>query len=116
MGDTDNVTYSPFILLTGEAQSLSSLILDDGHMLARNHIFKERTGWVGNGYDWTSIARVVVDERLPDLRDNVNFDPEGAMFVAIGSTEALRRLGEEMKKVFDDESSIRDILGRAELD
>ena len=116
MGDTDNVTYSPFILLTGEAQSLSNLSLHDGDMLARKHIFEERMGWLGNGYDWTSIARVVVDERLPDLRDDVNFDPEGGMFVAIGSTAALRRLGEEMKKVFDDESSIRDILGRAELD
>jgi len=116
MGDTDNVTYSPFILLTGEAQSLSTLILHDGHMLARNHIFVEKTGWLGNGYDWTSVARVVVDERLPDLRDKVNFDPEGGMFVAIGSAEVLRRLGEELKKVFDDESSIRNILGRAELD
>ena len=116
MGDTDNVTYSPFILLTGEAQSLSTLILHDGQMLARNHIFEEKTGWLGNGYDWTSVARVVVDERLPDLRDKVNYDPEGGMFVAIGSAEVLRRLGEELKKVFDDESSIRDILGRAELD
>jgi hypothetical protein len=114
MDDADKVTYSPFVLLSGEGQSL---ILSDGNMLAHTHIFEERSdGWLGNGYDWTSIARVVVEERLPDLRDDLIFDPEAGMFVAIGSIEALRRLGEEMKKVFDDEASIRDILGRAELD
>jgi hypothetical protein len=115
MDDTDKVTYSPFILWSRETRS--SLILVDRDMLARSHIFEERPeGWLGNGYDWTSIARVVVDERLPDLKDDLNFDPEGGTFVAVGSIEAVRRLGEEMKKVFDDEASIRDILGRAELD
>jgi hypothetical protein len=114
MDDTDKVTYSPFILWSEEARS--TLILSDRDMVARTHIFEERSGWLGNGYDWTSIARVVVEERLPDLRDDLIFDPEGGMFVAIGSIEAVKRLAEEMKKVFDDEASIRDILGRAELD
>jgi len=114
MDDTDSVTYSPFVLLIGEAQSL---ILHDDAMTARTHVFEERSeGWLGNGYDWTSIARVVVEERLPEVRDDLDFNSEGGMFVAIGSVEALRKLGEEMKRVFDDEASIRDILGRAELD
>jgi hypothetical protein len=114
MNDVDKITHSPFVLLCGEARSL---ILSDRHMVARTHIFEERSeGWLGNGYDWTSIARVVVEERLPDLRNDLKFDSEAGMFVAIGSIEALKRLGEEMKKVFDDETSIRDLLGRAELD
>jgi len=114
MSDTDKVTYAPFVLRTGEAPSL---MLSDREMLARTHVFEERSdGWLGNGYDWTSIARVVVEERLPDLRDTLSFDPEAGMFAATGSIEALKRLGDEMKKVFDDEVSIRDILGRAELD
>jgi Immunity protein 51 len=115
MDDTDRVTYSPFILWSEEARS--TLILSDRDMPARIHIFEERSdGWLGNGYDWTSIARVVVDERLPDLRKDLVFDPEAGMFVAIGPVEAIKRLGEEMKRVFDDEASIRDLLGRAELD
>jgi hypothetical protein len=58
MDDVDKVTYAPFVLLNGEAQSL---ILSDNNMLARTHIFEERSdGWLGNRYDWTSIARVVV--------------------------------------------------------
>jgi Immunity protein 51 len=116
MDDADKVTYAPFVLGSGEKARW--LLLSDRDMLARIRIFEERSsdGWLGNGYDWTSIARVVVEERLPDLRDELNFDPEAGTFVAIGSITALRRLGEEMKKVFDDEASIRDILGRAELD
>jgi hypothetical protein len=114
MDDVDKVIYSPFVLLSGEAQSL---LLSDHNMLARTHIFEERSdGWLGNGYDGTSIARVLVEERLPDLRDDLIFDPEAGMFVATGSIEALERLGEEMKKVFDDEASIRDLPSRAELD
>jgi hypothetical protein len=30
--------------------------------------------------------------------------------------ESLKRLGAEMKKVFDDEDLLRDVLGRAVLD
>jgi hypothetical protein len=114
MHDTDKVTYSPFILWSEEARS--TLILSDRDMVARTHIFEEKSGWLGSGYDWTSIARVVVGERLPDLGDDLMFHPEAGMFVASGSIDAVRRLGEEMKKVFDDEASIRDILCRAELD
>jgi hypothetical protein len=115
MDDADKVTYTPFVLSNGGAPSL---ILSEHDMVARTRVFEERSeeGWLGNGYDWTSIARVVVEERLPDLRNGLDFDPEAGTFVALGSIEALKRLGGEMKKVFDDEASIRDLLGRAELD
>jgi hypothetical protein len=114
MDGTDKVTCSPFILSSEEARS--TLILSDRDMVARTHVFEEKSGWLGSGYDWASIARVVVQERLPDLMDDLIFHPEAGMFVATGSIEAVKRLGEEMKKVFDDEASIRDILGHAELD
>ncbi|HEX2697610.1 MAG TPA: Imm51 family immunity protein [Anaerolineales bacterium] len=115
MTDSDKSTYAPFILMTGEYQSL---ILSDEHMESRLNIFEERAdeGWEGNGYDWTSIARVVIDEKLPDLKDKFEFDPEAGMFSASGPLDALKRLGEEMKKVFDDEDLLRDVLSRAELD
>src|SRR5258706_1901748 len=115
MSDSDKSTYAPFVLLTGEYQSL---ILSDDDMEARFNIFEEKAdeGWQGNGYDWTSIAKVVVDEKMPDLKDEFDFEPEAGMFSASGSLEALKRLGEEMKKVFDHEDSLRDFLSRAELD
>jgi len=92
--------------------------MSDKDMAARVGVFEERSGagWQGNGYDWTSIARVLVDEKLPDLKDELEFDPEAGMFSAQGPLEALKRLGKEMKKVFDDETLLRDILSRAELD
>src|SRR5690348_13082201 len=114
MTTSDKTTYAPFILMTGEYQSL---ILSDEYMESRLNIFEERAdeGWEGNGNDWTSIARFVVDEKLPDLIDKFEFDPESGMFSASGPLDALQRLGQEMKKVFDDETLLRDALSRAEL-
>ena len=87
-------------------------------MLLRTGVFEEQTaeGWSGNGYDWTSIARVIVDEKLPGLKDDQEFDPEACMFSANGPLDALKQLGGELKKVFDDEDLLRDVLSRAALD
>jgi len=115
MSPSDKTRFAPFTLITGEFESL---ILSDEDMLSRVGVFEERAddGWSGNGYDWTSVARVVVDEKLPDLKDQLDFDPEAGMFSASGPLEALERLGAEMKKVFEDEGLLRDFLRRAELD
>src|ERR1700690_2560945 len=115
MNTSDKSIYTPLILFTGENPSL---IISDKDMVLRSPIFEEREneGWNGNGYDWTSVARVILDEKLPELKGKLEFDPEAGMFCAIGSTESLKRLGEEMKKGFDDEGLLRDILGRAVLD
>jgi hypothetical protein len=115
MSDSDKLSYAPFILLTGE---YPSLILSDNDMLLRVSVFEEREdeGWMGNGYDWTSIAQVVLNEKLPDLLEKLEFDPEAGMFSASGSIDSLKRLGKEMKLIFDDENMLRDFLSRAELD
>ena len=115
MSDSDKLSYAPFILITGEHPSL---ILSDNDMSLMMSVFEESEdeGWLGNGYDWTSIAQVVLEEKLSDLKDKLEFDPEAGMFSAVGSIDSLRRLGEEMKKVFDDENLLRDFLSRAEID
>jgi len=113
---TDKVTYAPFILMdTGKHRSL---LLTDNHMADKAHIFEERRdeGWIGSGYDWNSIAQVVVAEQLSELRGELTFDPEGGMFSAGGSRSALERLGSAMSKVFHCDDAIRDLLSRAELD
>jgi hypothetical protein len=115
MNTSDKSTYAPFILFTGDNPSL---IMSDKDMVNRSAVFEERgnEGWNGNGYDWTSIARVILDEKLPDIKDLLEFDPEAGMFCAIGPMESLKRLGAEMKQAFDDEDLLRDVLGRAVLD
>jgi hypothetical protein len=117
MNDTnsDRSTYKPFTLMTGKHQSL---FMSDKDMVDRINVFEERAseGWLGNGYDWTSIARVILDEKLPDLKDKLEFDPEGGMFSVSGPVEALKRLGGEMKAAFDNEDLLRDLLSRAVID
>ncbi len=115
MSNADKSTYAPFIFRSGVHPSL---ILSDQDMSLRESIFEEKKdeGWSGNGYDWTSIAQVIIDEKLSDLKGRLEFDPEAGMFSAIGPSEALERLGAEMKRVFEDENLLRDILSRAELD
>ncbi|GAB5533783.1 MAG: hypothetical protein Rubg2KO_00320 [Rubricoccaceae bacterium] len=112
---TDKETYHPFILID---EDFRSLILSDTHMVSKQHIFHERAdeGWEGNGYDWTSIAYVLLDEDLSDLKGKVSFDPEAGMLSAQGSLEALKTFATEMQNVYNDDARIRDLLSRAELD
>lgn len=95
-----------------------SVILADTDMLPVAHVFEERAdeGWQGNGYDWASIARVLLGEDLSDLADTVGLDPEAGMFAAYGDGEAVMRLAEAMHAAYHDEARLRDLLARAELD
>jgi Immunity protein 51 len=113
---TDKISYAPFILV--DTGSHTSLILSDSDMLAKSHIFEEREaeGWMGNGYDWNSLAQVVVAEQLPEFADELSFDPEAGMFSAIGDRLSLEKLGTKMCAMFHSDEAIRDILSRAELD
>lgn len=113
---TDKATYAPFILM--ESGEFRSLLLSDRDMVERFHVFEELSGegWSGNGYDWNSIAQVIMSEQLPDLMDVISFDPEAGMFSAQGPRAALERLGAAMSAAFQDEEILRDLLSRAELD
>ncbi|WKJ89204.1 Imm51 family immunity protein [Methylomonas montana] len=113
---TDKISYAPFILL--DSGEYGSLILSDQHMIEKFHVFEERAdeGWNGNGYDWNSIAQVIVAEQLPDLQDELDFDPEAGMFSAQGSRSALERFGKAMSSAFHNDEVLRDLLSRAELD
>jgi len=44
----------------------------------------EAQEWVGRAYDWASVARLILAERLPDLVDAIEFDPEAGMLAAHG--------------------------------
>jgi len=112
---TDKITYAPFILMDGKYRSL---FLTDMEMEKKVHIFDERSdeGWTGGGYDWNSLAQVIVDEQLSDLKPELSFDPEAGTFSASGPREALERLGKAMCAVFHNDDSIRDLLTRAKLD
>ena len=117
MGETEHIdrtTYAPFIFV--ESEGRCSLLLSDNRMLEKCPIFEELEGWAGNGYDWTSVARTAIAEQLPQSRDAVSFDPEAGMFAAYGPKPAIQALAEIMATVFHDNSKLRDLLSRSELD
>lgn len=108
--------YTPFSLIGDE--TYNGIVLTDAGMEARINIFAERgdEGWAGNGYDWTSIARVLVSERFPQYTEKLDFDPEAGMFFMSGPREILEEIAVELKQVYDDEQRLRDLLSRSDLD
>lgn len=113
---TDKTSYAPFVFVDEGAHR--SLILSDQHMEVKFPIFDEKAGdgWSGNGYDWQSVAQVIVAERLPEFASELSFDSEAGMFAATGSRAALEKLGTAMQSAFRDDAALRDVLSRAELD
>lgn len=113
---TPTSPFEPFTL--HEHKGSHSLLFIDRDMVAKMPIFEERAeeGWNGSGYDWTSIAQVVLAEKLPDIDERISFDSEAGMFCALGRQDDLESLAREMVKAFNDDAILRDLLSRAELD
>lgn len=106
---TDRETYAPFIL--GR-----SLLLVDPGLTAKAGIFRRRAGWIGNGYDWQSVATTVLTERHPDMSGRIAFDSSADMFVARGDPADLIVLADAMRTVYHDDGLLTDVLSRAVLD
>ena len=71
----------------------------------------------GSGYDWGSLAQVFLDEKCPQLKDSVDFDPEGSMFCAYAKDKAaLAEFIQQFKQACEDRALILALFGRAELD
>lgn len=52
-----------------------------------------------NGYVWVSLALVFLEEKMPELSDAIDFDPEGSMFCAYSSkVDALARFALRLKE------------------
>lgn len=108
-------TIKPFFWV--EHENSFSVCLNVGSY--KQNIFDGRAdeGFEGNGYDWESLAQVFLEEKRPDLKSNVRFDPEGGMFCAYSSNgEALKDFILDFKKACEDEALIADLFSRAELD
>ena len=79
--DTNNFEQKiiqPFFWV--EHGSTYSVCLNVGEYKADIFQVREDEGFKGNGYDWESLARVFVEEQVPELSDKINFDSEGSMF------------------------------------
>ena len=78
---------------------------------------RQEEGFLGNGYDWNSLATVFLEEKMPELVDALSFD-SGAGLFSIGSedVEAVKKFAVGFKAMCDDESEMTDLLSRAILD
>ena len=85
----------------------------------KNEIFESRAeeGFEGNGYDWASLAKIFLEDKMQDLIETIKFDPEGSMYCAYSSNkEALKRFALSFKEACEDKILIMDLFSRAELD
>ena len=123
MIDYENINekISPFNLLIydEDPQNVrgSLIYYPDGEY--RQEVFdtREEEGFEGNGYDWVSLAWVFLEEKMPELSDAIDFDPEGSMFCAYSSkVDALSRFALGLKEFCDDIEAMKDLFSRAELD
>lgn len=95
----------------------ASVCLNAGEYLQEVFATREDEGSLGNGYDWTGLAQVFLDETCSDLQGKIDFDPEAGMFCAYSSDiEALADFVLRFKKACEDKPLILDLFSRAELD
>ncbi len=74
-------------------------------------------GFLGNGYDWESLAQVFLAEQCPQLEGEIRFDPEADTFCVYSKNkEALRDFILRFKAACEDRALILDLFRRAELD
>lgn len=95
----------------------SSVILDVG--VYKDDIFQTRAdeGFEGNGYDWSSLAQVFLDEEMPELSDEIYFDSEAGMFCAYSDdSKSLEEFAVAFFEATQDDVKINDLFSRAELD
>ena len=123
MIDYENINekISPFNLLVydEDPQNVrgSFIYYPDGEYRQEVFDIREEEGFEGNGYDWTSLALVFLEEKMPELSDAIDFDPEGSMFCAYSSkVDALAKLALEFNEFCDDIEAMKDLFSRAELD
>ena len=116
-----NKKISPFKFLVHdeETQSVRGSVIYYPDREYRQEVFdtREEEGFEGNGYDWESLALVFLEEKMPELSDAIDFDPEGSMFCAYSSkVNALARFALGFKEFSDDINTMKDLFSRAELD
>jgi len=113
--EEEEIRLDPFKLV--DFGSSLSVILGAGEY--KQELFRTRAdeGFEGNGYDWTSLAVVFLEERMPELSGVVRFDPEAGMFSAYSDNrQAVVRFAIAFKTACEDDALIRDLFSRAELD
>lgn len=109
-----NEIITPFSYVENERTLLSL----DCSSEYKKELFELRLqeGYVGNGYDWTSLAMTYIDKVKPNLEEWIKFDPEAGMFCAYSDNEELmREFAIGFKEACEDDNLIRKLFLQTEL-
>ena len=100
-----------------EHKDYASVCLEAGGYLQEIFDTRADEGFLGNGYDWESLARIYLEEKRPDLMDSLQFDPEAGMFCVYSKQrEDLQAFIHGFRCACEDRAVILDLFSRAELD
>lgn len=111
-----NCEITPFFWVKQRAGASVCLSAGNGYL---QEIFDTRAdeGFIGNGYDWSSLAQVFLDEHCSHLQEKITFDPEADMFCAYSKDKyALADFILQFKKACENKPLIADLFSRAEAD
>lgn len=95
----------------------SMTLYADQDYLLELFALRAEEGFQGNGYDWSSLAEVFLEEKMPELQEYIRLDSEAGMFSAYSQDRhAIEQFALGFKKACEDDALIRDLFSRAELD
>jgi len=83
----------------------------------KQHIFCERSddGFEGNGYDWESLAMVLLDERFRKFKNEIKMASESGMFCMYSKNKKIiEDFAIAFHAICENESEMRDLFSRAE--
>lgn len=115
--DIDNfdIQIKPFFWV--EHRNNVSVCLNVGEYKTKIFHVRKDDCFEGNGYDWSSLAQVFLNELMPELANSVRFDSEADMFCAYSDDrDALKTFILSFKKVCDNKTLIEDLVSRVKLD
>lgn len=108
---------SPFIFEKLDTDDTYSLTLDAGEGY-KSELFlsREDEGFIGNGYDWESLALVYLNECAPHLINAIEFDSEAEMFCVYSSDRgSITEFAEGFTAAVSDDERAADLFSRAEI-
>lgn len=104
---------APFVIFERNGNSFASLNIDGSY---KAEIFAARAadGFIGSGYDWENLAKVLINEEMQEFDGVINFDSEAGMFTAYSRNRvAIESFILAFAKACRDDAKMADLLSRA---
>jgi len=81
----------------------------------KKNLFKSRENdeFTGSGDDWAALAQTFIQEKIPDLLEKIDFDPEHSLFCAFSTDrDALQHFILLFKETCENDELITDVFSR----